>query len=136
MRVNKLLSLIEDNQGVIIKGKANIFYYSGFTSEDAVLLLTKIRRILVTDSRYTYQAKKEAVGFEIYHQGLADIAKSLKCEELLFEENKVTVAEFAVFQKLGKKLSPAEKVISRPRRTKDASEIESMLMNDLHLQDR
>lgn len=123
MRVNKLLSLIEDNQGVIITGKANIFYYSGFTSEDAVLLLTKSRRILVTDSRYTYQAKKEAVGFEIYNQGLADIAKSLKCEELLFEENKVTVAEFAVFQKFGKKLIPAEKVISRPRRTKDASEI-------------
>jgi len=146
MRVNRLLSQIEENQGVIITSRANIFYYSGFTSEDAVLLLTKSKRILITDSRYTYQAKKEAIGFEIHNKSLVDIASNLECEEILFEENRVTVAEFAVFQKFGKKLIPAEKVISHPRRIKDKEEIDRIkiaeelassafdaLINEIHI---
>lgn len=128
MRVNKLFEKIEDNYGVIITSRANIFYYSGFTSEDATLFITKTRRILITDSRYTYQAENEAPDFEIRNifEGLEKIVKELDVECLCFEEDKVTVAEFALFQKFGKKLIPASKSISYPRRFKDKTEIEKI----------
>lgn len=128
MRVNKLLNSIEDGCGVIITSRANIFYYSGFTSEDATLLITKTRRILVTDSRYTYQAKVEAPNFEVLNisQGIVNIAKELDVDSLCFEENTVTVSEFALFQKFGKKLIPSAKTIARPRYIKDESEIEKI----------
>ena len=128
MRVNNLLLSIEDGCGVIITSRANIFYYSGFTSEDATLLITKTRRILVTDSRYTYQAKVEAPTFEIRNvsEGIVAIAKELDCESLCFEENTVTVSEFALFQKFGKKLIPSAKTIARPRYIKEGAEIEKI----------
>lgn len=125
MRINKLLENTEDNVGFIITSRANIFYYSGFTSEDATLFITKSRRILLTDSRYTYQAKIEAPDFEIHNitEGIAKIASELDCETFGFEENNVTVADFAVFQKFGKKLVPSAKAISYPRYFKDTDEI-------------
>ena len=41
MRVNKLLEKVEDNEGFLITSRANVFYYSGCTSEDATLFITK-----------------------------------------------------------------------------------------------
>ena len=64
-RTDKLRELLGDNEGVILTGYPNIFYYSGFTSEDAVIFITKYRQILVTDSRYTVQARAQAKDFEI-----------------------------------------------------------------------
>lgn len=128
MRITKLFDKIAENSGVIITSRANVFYYSGFTSEDATLFITKKRRILVTDSRYTYQAKCEAPDFEIRNvsEGICNIVKDIDCEKLCFEEDKVTVSEFAAFQKFGKKLIPASKIISYPRRFKDKNEIEKI----------
>jgi len=128
MRINNLFKNIDDNCGIIITSPANIFYYSGFTSEDATLFITKQRRILVTDSRYTYQAKLEAPDYEIRNvtEGIINIAKELECESLCFEENHVTVSDFALFQKFDKKLLPAAKKISHPRRIKDTQEIEKI----------
>ena len=128
MRVNKLLEKVEDNEGFLITSRANVFYYSGFTSEDATLFITKSRRVLVTDSRYTYQAKIEAPDFEIRNisEGIEQIAKELDCDTLRFEETAVTVADFALFQKFGKKLVPSSKEISYQRRVKDSNEIEKI----------
>ena len=51
-------------------------YLSGFKASDAQitessgsLLISEVRSVLITDSRYTTAAKKEAVGFEIQTLG-------------------------------------------------------------------
>lgn len=128
MRISNLFKNIDESHGVIISSRANIFYYSGFTSEDATLFITKNRRILVTDSRYTYQAKLEAPNFEVRNisDGIIKIAKELECIALHFEEDYVTVREFALFQKFEKELIPSSKLISYPRRIKDKTEIEKI----------
>ena len=45
---------------VILKSVTAIRYFSGFTSEDASVLVTRNRSVLLTDFRYTIQAKAQA----------------------------------------------------------------------------
>lgn len=125
MRITNLFKNIDENYGVIINSRANIFYYSGFTSEDAVLLITKDKRFLFTDSRYTYQAHIQAPDFEVRNisEGIKKVTDGIMIDALCFEEDSVSVAEFASLQKLGKKLIPSSKAISKPRHIKDAEEI-------------
>jgi len=127
-RCDKLRAILKDNEGVVLSGYPNIFYYTGFTSEDAIVFITHQRQILVTDSRYTVQAKLEAPDFEIrdISEGVAKIAAGLDCEILGFEENVVTVSGLASFQKFGKKLVPMNDVISGLRRVKDEREIKKI----------
>ncbi len=127
-RTDKLRSYLADNEGVILSGYANIFYYSGFTSEDALVFITKTRQILVTDSRYTIQARVEAKDFEIrdISEGVEKIASMLDVDVLGFEEGTVTVKELARYQKFGKKLVPMQDKISGLRRVKDKYEIEKI----------
>lgn len=127
-RTDKLRRLFKDGEGALITGYANIFYYSGFTSEDAVLIITKTRQIIATDSRYTVQAKQQAADFEQYDisKGLSEIVAGLDCDVLGFEEDYVTVKQLAGFQKFGKKLIPMQKRISSLRRCKSADEIEKI----------
>lgn len=124
-RIDKLREKLNDGEGVILTGYPNIFYYSGFTSEDAIVLITRDRQVLVTDSRYTQQAKSEAYAFEIRDitEGVAKIVSLLDCDILGFEENVVTVSQLAKFQKFGKKLVPMQGLISGFRRVKDEREI-------------
>lgn len=127
-RTDKIRKLFADCEGVIVSGFANIFYYSGFTSEDATLVITKDRQILATDFRYIEQAKQQAPYFEIYDiaNGLNKLFEGLKEEVFGFEENVVTVSEFARLQKFVKKLVPMSQKISYPRRVKDKFEIEKI----------
>lgn len=127
-RTDKLRKLLNDNEGVILTGYPNIFYYSGFTSEDAVVFITKNRQILVTDSRYSVQARQQAKDFEIRDvtEGIDKIAEMLEVEALGFEEGTVTVKELARYQKFGKKLVPMQDKISGLRRIKDDYEIEKI----------
>lgn len=127
-RCDKLRKALKDNEGVVLSGYPNIFYYTGFTSEDALVFITHQRQVLVTDSRYTVQAKVEAPDFEIrdISEGVAKIAAGLDCDVLGFEENVVTVSSLASFQKFGKKMVPMNDIISGPRKIKDDREIKKI----------
>ncbi len=124
-RTDKIREFLNDNEGVIISGFANIFYYSGFTSEDATLVITKNRQILLTDSRYIVQARLQAKDFEVFDVATdtAKIIKDLPIDTLGFEENIVTISEFARLQKYEKKLVPMSQKLSYPRRFKSKDEI-------------
>lgn len=123
-RIDRLRTLFNDNEAVLISSYPNIFYYSGFTSEDATLLITKDKKILFTDSRYTIQAKIESKDFDIIDIfKKTEIIKSLKEEILCFEEDFVTVTLFSKMQEYNKKLKPFAKQIKKQRCIKDRDEI-------------
>ena len=61
-RIDKLCEKMHDNEAVFISSYPNIFYYSGFTSEDAYLLISHSGKYIITDSRYTIQAREQAKG--------------------------------------------------------------------------
>lgn len=124
-RSSKLIKDLAAGEGVYIQSFANIFYYSGFTSEDAKLVITPERKILITDSRYLIQAKIQAPDFEIMdiRDGLDAIFAQLDLQVLGYEEENLTCAEFDRLQKLNLPLQPMQAKISAPRKIKDKAEI-------------
>lgn len=127
-RCDKLRQSIDENEAVYISSHPNIFYYSGFTSEDARLIITKTRKIILTDSRYTVQARLQAPDFECFDiiTEIEKVMKSLNVERLCFEENNITIAQFAKMQKFGMMPKPFSKQISLPRQIKDEKEIKAI----------
>lgn len=130
-RLELLRKKLTKGQGVYITSYANIFYYSGFTSEDAVLVITPERQLLITDSRYLVQAKEQASTFEILDvaDGLSAILSEIEgLQALCFEEDYLTVSRKKRLQDAGKNLQLIEgqKLISSLREKKDKTEIEKI----------
>lgn len=59
----------ENCDAAFIQKDENVRYISGFTGSDSYLILTRGEQYLVTDSRYTEQAGKEAEGFTVVNHG-------------------------------------------------------------------
>ena len=123
-RSDKLRQYIGDDEAVLVTSYPNIFYYSGFTSEDAYLIITKDSSLLLTDSRYTIQAKQQSSSYEVCEISKTEsIIKSLKQQILCIEEDVVSVSQFSKLQGYGKKVKPFSKTIKYPRRVKEKEEI-------------
>lgn len=127
-RIERLVKQMSDCDGFYITGRANIFYYSGFTSEDASLLITRSNTFIITDSRYTVQAREQSPDFELYDisGGLNGLFAKINLKRLGYEENYITVSAFEKLKKSapGIEFFPAGAKISEPRRIKEPAEIE------------
>ena len=126
-RIDALFSTGLDG-AVLISGFANIFYYSGFTSEDAFLMLTPEKNYIITDSRYFIQAKFECPDFDLIDikKGWESVFSLIKSEKIYFEEDKLN---FGMYKNLsgkasGKEFIPAQTKINLPRQKKSKYEIE------------
>ena len=126
-RIDKLRKILGAGEAAYISSFANIFYYSGFQSADASLLVTADRAVLITDSRYLVQAKIQSPDFEIYNikDTLAGIFSQVSCERVLYEEEVISAGAFERLKKAapGREFSPAQKKISEPRAVKEETEI-------------
>lgn len=82
-------------------------YLSGFTGGEGILYISKNKRILVTDSRYTEAAAAES-DFEIIEESirhrrvriLADHIKDDDIERMGFEDLSMTFADFQNTEKI------------------------------------
>lgn len=120
-RINELRKNIGENAALIVS-KANIFYYAGFTSEDATVIITPSRQILITDSRYTVQARQQAAGFEIL-----DIKDTVLFDEerVYIEEEYITAGMLRRYKEKypDKDFIPGDGLLNKARRIKSAEEI-------------
>ena len=127
-RIQRLQEQIQQGGGFYITSRANIFYYSGFTSADASLLITKNRAVIITDSRYITQAKTEAPDFEFYNisRGLHGLLEGL--EKIGYEEDYLSVSSFHELEMAAQETEfyAAGDIISKPRRVKEPEEIEKI----------
>ena len=90
-RIDRIYKLIEELNvdGIIITSYPNIFYFSKFTSDDCLLYVSRNKAYLLTDSRYTLQAKKEAKDFEIIIRSGSytnELNKLVTGNKVLFED--------------------------------------------------
>ena len=126
-RIDKLFSFLPDGSAVFISGRANVFYYSGFTSEDAYLLITKSASFIITDSRYFTQARLEAPEFELIDisKGWSNVFSKIKEKLICFEEENLTYARFKTIQESASDCDfrCSQKSIDMPRRIKDKEEL-------------
>lgn len=120
-------------------------YLSGFRAQDSQpnessgsLLINRTRHVLVTDSRYTLEAEREAADFRVITikggllESLPGILQDLGTERLGFEQDHVT---WGLHRNLSKKLrglsrpvrlTPINGIVEKMREIKDPSEITLM----------
>jgi len=132
-RINKLKESFENFNigGIMIASRYNRYYLSGFTGTNAYLVINKERNILITDSRYIEQAKKQCPDYEIVNQGknfyetLQDIFQQISITEIGFEENYITYRQYYDCEKNMKniKLIPVRNSVEGIREIKDSEEI-------------
>ena len=105
-RVDRFLASWQGDasQGALIHNPANMFYLSGYTGEGCLFLSGK-GRALITDFRYTEQAEQQAPGFQVHmtdkdrtpERVVADLCAQWRLETVLYEDDTLTVKEFAKF---------------------------------------
>ena len=127
-RVGRLLNVVGEDEAVFISSYPNIFYYSGFCSEDAYLLISHDKRYIVTDSRYTIQAKEQAPDFELYDikNGLEKLFSRIPERIIGIEEEKIQLKRYRTLKRRlsnGQEFVESQKNIDKLRRVKDDDEI-------------
>lgn len=120
---------------MLLTGEANRFYASGFASTDGLVLVTRNKSYLITDSRYIEAAKKTVTGAEIYVLGRGAtyanaLARLLKAEEIRrlgFEDAVMSVAQWrSLTQRVDCEFVEAQGLPGGLRRSKDGEEISRM----------
>lgn len=134
-RIKKLLrELLKNNiDGFVVSKPENQYYISGFTGE-GLTIITEQKNYVITDSRYTEQAKNEASGFEILeiktgisHFSIAyKIVKELSLKNIGFESHSLTVKQYDELAEEFKSVNliKTEGLIEQLRAIKDAQEID------------
>ena len=131
-RVEKLRTLLDKSglDGALVTGLTAIRYYSGFTSDEAALVITGKSASLLTDFRYTIQAREQSPDFEVVEVGrgalLPTVDKLLKddgCRRVAFENQTMTVSVFEKYKALDYEFVPFSEEMNKPRLIKTADEI-------------
>ena len=123
---------------LLVTAIPNIFYLSGFTGSTAMLLITASDAFLITDGRYTIQARSECPDYTLwiadgsggYSQALGKLLETRPdFHGLGFDDSDLTIQRFKALRKAspsGLRWIPAPRIVERLRFVKDAGEIELM----------
>ncbi len=110
----------------------NVRYISDYTGADSYLLLTRDRRIFLTDPRYTEQAQLECPDYEIVNWRSSGSMEAALCAllprdreiRLGFEARQMNFSRYAALKELLRgELVPTEDVIEKMRAIKTPREI-------------
>ncbi len=118
---------------MILTSPENVSYLTGFMGDDSWVVIIGRRTLLVTDSRYTEQARGECVGCRIVErkgpitQAVADIMSRAKSIRLVGVEKSCSLQVFGELKKHIKvRFKPTGGLVESVRRTKDAGEIRAI----------
>ncbi|HZX36078.1 MAG TPA: Xaa-Pro peptidase family protein [Thermodesulfobacteriota bacterium] len=118
---------------VLITGRTNVRYFTGFTGSNAQAVAFRDERWFLTDSRYKTQARDEVRGYriKIYKNGLPEtsaLIKKRKVKRLGIEGRAIDYSTYLKLKKLlpGTRFIDVEEGIASRRAIKDSSEIEAI----------
>lgn len=113
--------------GVVVTDAKNMRYFSGFTGGEGYLLITECKALLVTDFRYTEQAQKQALDFEVFDSADFDL-KSVASElgAVGFENVSISFNGYVSLTKSINRLVPLGFALLDIRAVKDDDEIEKI----------
>ncbi|WP_078379766.1 M24 family metallopeptidase [Sutcliffiella halmapala] len=117
-------------EGLLVTSGKNRQYLTNFTGSAGVAIITENKAVFITDFRYTEQASKQCVGFEIVqHKGglveeIASVVKDLGISKLGFEQDHVTFSSYLNYKTtITADLVPVSGVIEKLRLIKNEQEI-------------
>lgn len=133
--INRVNNLREEmkSEGIssfLITSPYNLRYLTGFTGTTGLALIGLEEAFFITDFRYTEQAAKQCVGFEIVKnvgpilEVVADLVESKNIENLGFEESFVPFKQYVELEGLLEvDLIPVSGMVEELREVKDEEEI-------------
>lgn len=100
-RLIQSLSLT-DTDGVVILDPSNVRYFSGGFTGEGALFITRGRRVLLTDSRFTHEAAARSADFEVLERDarmsdtrlIASLCRACGMETLFYEDDAMTVRAY------------------------------------------
>ncbi len=119
---------------VLVTSAVGIRYYTNFTSDECAVIITHSGCVLVTDFRYTIQARElcgdcaEVIeaGYAAQRDVIRQVLSEDRCKTVGFEQDSMTVARFALYSDFQVQWKPFGAELHAPRLIKSASEIESL----------
>jgi Xaa-Pro aminopeptidase len=120
---------------LVVTHPANWYYLTGFTGESGALVISGTRTTLVTDGRFTVQAREEARGVRVELQqgtlygSLGGFLKRERLWKTAYDPNQLTVSQLKALRKaVGAKWKAqgVSGVVERLRMVKDSDEIAAM----------
>ena len=146
-RTDRLITRCDelDVDGLIVTGEANRRYLSGFTGSAGTLLIGANARQLITDSRYTEQAGRQAIDYDVIEsvellQEIKSWVVLLGIRRLGIESEHTSVKQLQVLtdflsaEQSSVTLVPLEGVVEAQRVVKDKTEL-SLLTEAVRLAD-
>lgn len=114
---------------LIVAKPANVTYLTGFSGEDSWAIVTAKAMYLLTDSRYTEQARKDCVGTIIVERkdliapAAGKLVRKLRPKTTVAVESSISVAMYKVLKKgIDVPLKPATEIVETLRAVKDGEE--------------
>jgi len=118
---------------LIVTKPANVTYTTGFLGDDSWAAITKGKVYLLTDSRYTEQARGECPHCIIVErtglmdEAVAKLIKKLKSVQTVTVEKSISLADFGALKKHVKaRIKSVANVIENIRSSKDPTEIKTI----------
>ena len=117
---------------MLITSFKNRYYLSGFSGSAGYLLITADRAVLITDGRYTVQAKKEAENFELIDGAETDYSLAMpilkNARIVIFEDDELTVSSWNRLKKTypDTEFIPGAADINNLRRAKTQDELKKI----------
>ncbi len=120
-------------QAMIVMSVENVRYLSGFTGHDSWLLILPDKAILITDSRYTEQARGECVGCKVFERkgalttAAADFIAGAKGVRAVAIEDSAAISMLGVVKKaIKRKIVPVRGFVEKLRVIKTEDEIRAI----------
>lgn len=129
VRTDKLYDVLKekDIDAILVTDRKNVLYFSGFSGSNGYLVVTKTQKVLVTDSRYTVQAKQQCPGFVICDLRDFDITGIIpENAKIGFENKTISYSEYVSFSQKIKNLVPVDFELTVIRAIKDKEEIKNI----------
>lgn len=132
-RIEALRQLLIDKKldGIIVSKLENLYYFSGFTGDDTMLVISQEQALLVTDFRYVEQAAMEAPEYTVVKQekgllkAVAQSVKDLGLKKLGFEGGSLVFNQYQVLHREMPEVRFEQSVeLDSLRQIKEAEEIQ------------
>ncbi len=88
-------------EAIIITSPQNLYYFSGFTGGEGLLLFTPEKKYIIVDGRYTIQAKEQTRGFEVieYKTLPYRIVADMGFDKIGFEDKTISYNSFKMMNR-------------------------------------
>ncbi len=91
----------KDLEAIVITSSENLYYFSGFTGGEGLLVFTPEKKYIIVDGRYTIQAKEQTEGFEVIQYSVLPykIIADMGFDKIGFEDKTISYNSFKMMSR-------------------------------------